>query len=381
MRRVFVLAVTILALVALPPTATPCADGGSVSSVPVSEQARIPMGRSVHWYHTCPGDYNQDGLVNASDITPLGANLDESALPDAFPENTHYSLIDGDQNGLLTIADLTAIGANFESDVLGGYNVYAADSLDMYPDTNVAPSKPGAQLMGSVALKDTLTADDESVDYADGKARARKRFYFPTEYPLEHRYWWIRPVDKHGNEGTPSTVVVDPGSSVPRNDLSAAVASWDAGTQTLSWYYYNHGDYNCDGDVGVADMTPVLQNYMQSASSDVNSVKYIADGDFSGVIDDDDIDIIGQHWGSRVAGYNVYAGDDPSAYSPDHDALSPAAPASTIWYEWGDYRDQPQYRPLLSVQLPEVTAGTCLWVRPIDSMGYEGTPSNLVVAD
>ena len=355
--------------------------GASSSSVPTSEQARIVMGRGVFWYHTCPGDYNQDGLVNASDITPLGANLDESALPDAFAKSTHFSLIDGDQNGMLTIADMTAIGANFESDVLGGYHVYAADSLGEYPDTNAAPSKPGAHLMGSVALADTLTADDETVNYADRKVRARKRFSFATEYPLEHRYWWVRPVDKHGNEGTPSEVVVDPGSHVPRNDLSAAVASWDPAPSTLSWYSYNHGDYNCDGDVGVADMTPVLQNYMQSASSDVNSVKYIADGDFSRVIDDDDIDIIGQYFGLFIAGYSIYASDIQSVYPQSNDVLSVVEPVSTIHYERSDYDDQPQYRPLLSVELPEVTAGTYLWVRPYDYVGYEGTPSNLVVAE
>lgn len=45
-----------------------------VSSVPTTDAARINL-RDTYtgaliWYYHNPGDYNQDGIVNASDITP-----------------------------------------------------------------------------------------------------------------------------------------------------------------------------------------------------------------------------------------------------------------------------------------------------------------------
>ena len=365
----------------------PAAHAAAASSVPVSELARIELeGLSegvLRWYHTCPGDYNQDGLVNASDITPLGVNIELSALPDAFPVRTHYSVIDGDQNGMLTIADMTTIGAHFNLDVLGGYNVYAAHSLDEYPETNAAPSKPGAQLMANVALAATVTAADDTAEFKGRKVRARKKFRFEPLNPMEYQYWWLRPVDKDGNEGTPSTPVIDIGFSVPRNDESAALASWDAGTGILSWYYYNHGDYNCDGLVGVSDMI-VLGFIMGSEVAIENSMADVLDGDGNGVIDMGDTGPIGANLNNEVAGYNVYAVAHTAAYPASNDTRSTIEPLTSVEHP----RDPPfpggpdvPYRPLLSVELPEVTPGTYLWVRPYDYAGYEGTPSNLVVAE
>ncbi|MBN2081035.1 hypothetical protein JW859_02390 [bacterium] len=348
------------------------------AGVPVSDQARIEMGRSLVWYHTCPGDYNQDGLVNASDITPLGASLNESALPDEFPSHLQFALIDGDRNGMITVADLTAIGANFGCDVLGGYNVYAADSQDEYPTSNTAPSKPNAYLMGHVALADTTTPAGQVADYDERKVLARKRFAFDVEYPLEHRYWWVRPVDKNGNEGTPSEMVVDPGANVPRDDLSAAVASWDSQTFTLSWYYYHCGDYNLDGFVDISDLTQLTVYFGETVSSDENSASYIADGDRSGVIDAGDIEVIEQHLNSAVVGYAIYASASLASYPNTNDASSALEPIATIGYNSWNYAEQAQYRSLISIELPDITANTYLWVRPYDLFGYEGTPSNLV---
>ena len=371
------LAVCLTGTVAWPDSAR----GAAGSSVPVTDQARIEMGRSLVWYHTCPGDYNQDGLVNASDITPLGANLNESALPDEFPGHIQFALIDGDRNGMITVADLTAIGANFGCDVLGGYNVYAADSQDEYPTSNTAPSNPNAHLMGNVALADTKTPAGQVADYDERKVLARKRFAFDVEYPLEHRYWWVRPVDKDGNEGTPSEMVVDPGANVPRDDLSAAVASWDPATSTLSWYYYNQGDYWCDGEVNVADLTVICDHFGESAGDDVNSATYVGDGDGNGVVGAEDIEIVKQNFGICIGGYNVYASDSEAAYPQSNVASSVTEPVSIIHYDCSDYIDQPQYRPLISVELQGVVAGTYLWVRPYAWFGYEGTPSNLVVVE
>jgi len=389
MRRVLpvalVLVVVSLLLACVLLVQGPAAWADSVASAaPVSNLARaelddLPMG-TLRWYHTCPGDYNQDGLVNASDLTPLGYSLGESALPGAFPQDTQLSLIDGDQNGMLTIADMSIIGAHFEKNVLGGYNVYAADSLDEYPDSNTAQSKPGAHQMGNVALADTLTANSDEAEFRKKAVRPRLEFRFRPADALEFTYWWVRPVDRSGSEGTPTVPVVDLGSSVPRSSANAAVAKWDAELGTLSWYYYNLGDYGCNGTVAFWDFPMVGEYYGVKTYGDPNSKAGVLDGDGSGVVDEDDVRIVGDYFGNEIAGYNVYTSPDPAVYPTRNDARSVLAPKLTLPYE----RPQPDrvpYRPLLSVQLPEVTAGTCLWVRPFDSMGCEGTPSNLVVAD
>jgi hypothetical protein len=275
---------------------------------------------------------------------------------------------------------MTTIGAHFGLDVLGGYNVYAAGSLDEYPDANAAPSKPGAQFMGNVALADTVTAADGTAEFKGRKVQARKIFRFEPLNPMEYQYWWVRPVDKDGNEGTPSTPVIDIGFNVPRNDESAALASWDAGSKTLSWYYYNHGDYSCTGSVGADDITLVGTNLGQTSGGDLNSLAGVIDGDGSGVVDEGDVYILEDYWGNEVYGYNVYVAADDASYPVTSSSRSLLEPELSVIFMGAEFTRDP-FRPLLSVELPGVTPGTYLWVRPYDYAGYEGTPSNLVVAD
>src|SRR5687768_12552483 len=59
-------------------------EGKAASTPPRSEAARPlihldPTFGTFFWHFESPGDYDQNGEVNISDLTPLGANLNETA--------------------------------------------------------------------------------------------------------------------------------------------------------------------------------------------------------------------------------------------------------------------------------------------------------------
>ena len=73
----------------------------------------------------------------------------------------------------------------------------------------------------------------------------------------------------------------------------------------LEWTEVHVGDYDFNGEVSVADLTPVGKYYgSQSADPDWNEA-YVADGDQNGEITIADITPIGQNYGTTIAGYVV----------------------------------------------------------------------------
>ncbi|MEZ5339417.1 MAG: PKD domain-containing protein [bacterium] len=110
-----------------------------------------PTGVSINWSEVLIGDYDQNGQVNVSDLTPLGRELngtvayDDKALHGGFAAwpagdptddggetppaksspaaNWRRARIDGDRNGLLTQADITPIAVHWQ-EALSGYRIY-----------------------------------------------------------------------------------------------------------------------------------------------------------------------------------------------------------------------------------------------------------------
>ncbi|MEZ5337699.1 MAG: hypothetical protein R3F46_05495 [bacterium] len=78
------------------------------------------------WSYRNRGDYDLNGSVTISDLTPLGQLY---GMRDSDPLWPTAVRADGDGNGELNIADVTEIGRNFGG-TLVGYAVYGADSLD-----------------------------------------------------------------------------------------------------------------------------------------------------------------------------------------------------------------------------------------------------------
>lgn len=166
----------------------------TASAAPDSNLSRAALTLSVgeiSWLYYSQGDYDQNGEVNISDLTPLGAHFGESG---PFDQAQAISCIDGDNNGELNIADITPIGQNF-SHRLSGYHVFVSTSNLDYPAGATAPNGPGAVQLAEVPFHSTQSAPGE-----------RKRYYLDIPGVQSGDCLWVRPYDG-AEEGTPSNGV------------------------------------------------------------------------------------------------------------------------------------------------------------------------------
>jgi|GEM_PF-2638881 len=179
----------------------------------------------------------------------------------------------------------------------------------------------------------------------------------------------------------------------PTGDHSAAELSWDEGTATLSWYYFNNGDYDQNGEVSVSDLTPlgvhfgkevdpashsVLDDLVSGPDSPpfgLTPVESVVDGDLNGQIGISDITPIGQNFYATVSAYRVYAGTETGDYPAGNDAVSALTPLAEIAFS--EAQGTPAGgRLTFSHTVASPVAGMSYWVRPVYG-GAEGTPSNV----
>lgn len=71
---------------------------------------------SLQWSYVNVGDYNRDGLVGVSDLTPVGQYFE---VADGDPQWDTARYADGNGDGRITVNDITQIGQNFLSQVSG----------------------------------------------------------------------------------------------------------------------------------------------------------------------------------------------------------------------------------------------------------------------
>jgi fibronectin type 3 domain-containing protein len=100
-------------------------------------------------------------------------------------------------------------------------------------------------------------------------------------------------------------------SQSPSGDYNAVddlqIISQDATTATLRWTEKNVGDYNNDSLVGVADLTPIGQNFNVEVARSGDPLRLgMVDGNKDGFITVSDITQIGQNFGNQISGYRVY---------------------------------------------------------------------------
>ncbi len=137
-----------------------------------------------------------------------------------------------------------------------------------------------------------------------------------------------------------------------------------AGGYILMWHYRNLGDYNQDGSVGVADITP-LAIFYNSAAPDPNSLQGVIDGDNSRDINVADVTPIAMSFSTDCAGYLVQA-------SPNMDGP---------WTSLGDFvpltSGSGEGRRVFQFSLP-LTASGYARVVPVDGSSQPGIESNVV---
>ncbi|MCC7476968.1 hypothetical protein IT575_00800 [bacterium] len=192
------------------------------SAAPGSDGARASLSYSastqtISWQHFSPGDYNQDGNVAVSDLTPIGIHFSKDVPagddPDGRDSNSIEDVVDGSNDGRVNVADLTAIGLNFQSRT-SAYNVYRGEPSDL-PASNRGDNGSGAELVESVGF-----------DQRQGNAGSeRVRFERPLAAPDPAKVYWVRPndaADGSGASGTPSSSI-SPGA--PNQQPQASIAA------------------------------------------------------------------------------------------------------------------------------------------------------------
>lgn len=357
-----------------------------VSSVPSGDNAAHLLEDSypatLSWLYTNPGDYNQDGIVNITDISEIGKHFGyfyEGSQGAFIPSRDVEYVIDGNGDGRITINDFTAIGQNWMHSMLGGFRIYHSRNIADYPVSNTASNGNGVELVASVGLDAT----------SSNRNTNRLLFTHDVAAPDIHSYYWLRPVDENGAEGTPSSAIMQIGLGTTRIDASAALASWDEDSGTLSWYYYHPGDYNQNGIVDILDLTQIGLHDQLEVTDDPNTLESIVDYNCNGVVDIGDMEGIDDHWQSRIDGYYIYSSTDIADYPVRNDSPPAIEPLGSILTCCGyylypitseNYRDCEVFfsRRLIEYTVPDPVPGAYYWVRPYVFDGLAGTPSNMV---
>jgi len=110
----------------------------------------------------------------------------------------------------------------------------------------------------------------------------------------------------HGTgAGGRSAAAAPEGSNNRVQDLDVSPVGAD--TYHLQWTERNMGDYNVDGTVNIADITPIASRYGNAVGDGVDDLRdRPVDGDEDGAIGISDITPLAMNYGSRLDGYIVY---------------------------------------------------------------------------
>jgi hypothetical protein len=161
---------------------------------------------TLGWHERHNGDYNLDGEVNVSDITPIGVYFNQP-VEEGTDDWAEKEVVDGNENGLIEVADLTPIGQSFKS-FITGYNIYRTP-LESPDEEPVPADDPGRW---EKVLNDT-EPDGPSAprDYNGQKTRLLYTFLDTPEESGDYG-WYVVPVGKPGEtplEGPYSNVATE----------------------------------------------------------------------------------------------------------------------------------------------------------------------------
>lgn len=167
-------------------------------------------------------------------------------------------------------------------------------------------------------------------------------------------------------------------STPPGTNASKALPSWNAFTSTLSWYYCVNGDYNQDGAVAINDLTPLGIHYGELGPFAPNSAQTAIDGNSDQALNVGDLTAIGVNYGRNAAnGYAVYGSTDPAQYPASNEEAPSFAPLATVPLSTATGKAA-QDRLLFSYEVGLPVPQAYYFVRPVDSLGANGSPSYCV---
>ena len=168
--------------------------GRSAAATAEDEASAVQLGwdegqSSLLWRHRMKGDYDNNGEVNISDITPIAIYFGEMG---PFADDSPQKVVDGDGNGEINIADVTPIGINFARRVTG-YNIFSSNNADEL-------GLPAVQLPAV-----------QNVAFGDGSVKpgGLREFDVPVTPDSAGHFFWVRPTD--GTEDGIASNIAGPG--------------------------------------------------------------------------------------------------------------------------------------------------------------------------
>ncbi len=219
-------------------SAPPVGDANKPTNLTIIETG-TPGTYQLMWHERHVGDYDNNGTVNISDITPIAMHYNHLGSADPTDE-----LITGGE-GVVGVSNITGIAMNFGT-VLEGYNVHVAGEPSPRPNTNpVAPYS----VMRPVPPPEGRIPYSFLLDLA-GEAEVR-----------------VRPCDADGNEGIESDpAVVGSGNApaAPHGLVATANETVGVGAIRLSWSANTEPDllqyrvYRRDGPAGTFNQIGVV---------------------------------------------------------------------------------------------------------------------------
>jgi len=195
---------------------------------------------TLSWRYCSSGDYDQNGEVSVSDLTPLGVHFGKEAAEQSqsvidqlaggpgappFGLTAIEGVVDGDQNGQIGISDITPIGQNFYASV-SAYWVYAGSEAEDYPAANGAAST-------LIPLAEIALSEAQGTPAAECLT-----FSYTVPSPEEGMSYWVRPVFG-GQEGTPSEVAGAGLNYAPGSLALTGISPASAEPGQLIWLQFN----------------------------------------------------------------------------------------------------------------------------------------------
>jgi hypothetical protein len=148
------------------------------------------------------------------------------------------------------------------------------------------------------------------------------------------------------------------------HDLALTAAG--GGSYNLSWHYYNVGDYNQDGVVGIADITPLAMHYGAGWTiGEENALPAVIDGSGDGTVNIADVTPIAMNYGVACDGYQI--GESTTEDWAAHTAVATVPFADGTGEDAGRMAFTYNFTPEISHYY---------WVAPVDPSAAEGVESN-----
>ncbi|MEZ5338193.1 MAG: hypothetical protein R3F46_07980 [bacterium] len=141
----------------------------------------------LEWDYTNPGDYNQDGEVGITDITPIGVHFGEKVANSWNDKRRH---IDADSNGEINLGDITPMGQNYGARIFA-YNIEMSEDGDN----------------GFIVVGQLLVDEEEELEPGETK---RFAYEFGAQY-VPGGWYRVVPLDKELQFGSPSEAISENG--------------------------------------------------------------------------------------------------------------------------------------------------------------------------